>query len=299
MPIPQITSRERRFCRCWVRLQIGPTGDRVLAAAGVVYDIVVMQLHTEILGEGVDTWVVLHGLFGSGSNWTHFGRRWARDWRVFLVDQCNHGRSPRSAEFDYASMARDVQETLAVHGVERAGVIGHSMGGKVAMQLAADFPSLVSRMVVVDIAPRRYDARHTEIIDALKQLSAGETLSRVELDAELSHSVPCPVLRAFLLKSLVRRSDGRGWRWLLGLDEIRAGYASILAAPRLPAPCWVPALFVCGGESDFVLKTDEEPIRARFPDAEVARIPGAAHWVHTDAPNSFFSLVSSFMTFSL
>lgn len=257
-----------------------------------------MTLHTDIIGAG-PAWVILHGLFGSGSNWVQTARRLSPDYRLFLLDQCNHGRSLRAPVFDYRTMARDVKETLDAQGVEAVGIIGHSMGGKVAMQCAAMFPSLVTRLVVVDIAPRLYAPRHLQIIDALKRLAVDRDVCRVALDAALSEDIPCPVLRAFLLKSLVRcRAREKGWRWLLGIDEIEANYASILAAPDLPATCWVPSLFVCGGQSDFVSDADESRVLDQFPDALIHRIPSAAHWVHTDAPDAFHQVVASFLAAS-
>jgi esterase len=251
-----------------------------------------MRLALTALGEGPPV-LFLHGLFGQGRNFATIARPLAARARVLLPDLRNHGASPHARGMAYRDMAADLAETLDAEGIGNAAVIGHSMGGKVAMVLALQDPTRVSRLLVSDIAPRAYAgtlARHAEAMRALP-LSPG--LTRAAADAALAGAVPDAGVRTFLLHSL--RFDTTPPSWRVGLDAIIAGMADILAFPDATAPCDVPALFVSGERSDYITLEDRPRIRALFPRARFATVKGAGHWVHADQPEAFRAIVEAFL----
>ena len=244
-------------------------------------------LHHERHGAGGPPVVVLHGLFGSGENWRTPGRRLGeRSFGVLLVDLPNHGRSEHLPRLDLAAMAAAVRGLLDGLAIPSAHLVGHSLGGKVAMQLALETPHRVRSLAVLDIAPKPTAGENADILAALRALDPSRFASRGETDAALAAAVPDRGTRQFLLKSLERDERG-GFRWLLGLDGIAAGWEALQAAPALPpgaaAPA-LPALFVRGERSRYVADDDLPAIRALFPRAELVTIPGAGHWVHVDRP---------------
>ncbi|MDZ7749319.1 MAG: alpha/beta fold hydrolase [Halofilum sp. (in: g-proteobacteria)] len=251
-----------------------------------------MELHARIQGDGPPL-VLLHGLFGSNENLGGVARALADRFSVYGLDLRNHGRSPHGRRMDYPTLAADVRETLDAHALDRPAVLGHSLGGKTAMELALSTPERVSRLVVVDIAPIAYDHRHDQELEALHGLDLAALRSRADADEALAGQIPNPAIRQFLLKNLVRGDDGFEWRIPLG--TIHAEYASIAAAPPSTGPYDGPALFVRGGNSDYMPDTAESAIRERFPNARIETIPDAAHWLHVDAPEVFLNLVGSFL----
>lgn len=254
-----------------------------------------MDLHYERHGEGHGPpVVVLHGLFGSGENWRTPGRKLSAGFDVLLVDQRNHGRSPHSDRVDYPAMAADVRELLDRLGLERAHLVGHSMGGKTAMQLALETPDRVRSLVVVDMAPKQTHGENADILAAIRALDPRAIHSRGEADAQLAPAVPERGTRQFLMKSLERSDDG-GFRWILGLSGLQASWQALQAPPTgAPVPD-LPALFVRGARSGYVAEEDLPEIRRLFPRAEVATIPDAGHWVHVDQPERFLQVVEAFL----
>lgn len=251
-----------------------------------------MELHSRRAGEGPPL-VMLHGLFGSSENLGNVARELAGEFTVFGLDLRNHGRSPHGVGMDYATMAGDVLETLDSLGLESAVLLGHSLGGKTAMEVALSAPEHVNRLIVVDIAPVQYDRRHNEELEALRSLDLDGMTSRREADKVLSESLPIPAVRQFLLKNLVR-ADG-GLRWRIPIETIHDQYDHIAAAPPSPGPYEGPVLFVRGGNSDYVTNRHESVIHERFPNARIETIPDANHWVHVDAPDAFLKLVHDFL----
>jgi pimeloyl-ACP methyl ester carboxylesterase len=252
-----------------------------------------MRLALTALGEGPPV-LFLHGLFGQGRNFTAIARPLAARWRVLLPDLRNHGASPRAPGMAYRDMARDVAETLDAEGVGEAAVIGHSMGGKVAMTLALTEPARVSRLLVSDIAPRRYAGTLARYAEAMRALPLAPGLTRAEADSALAAAVPDAGVRAFLLHSL--RFDTSPPSWRVGLDGIIAGMGDILDFPALAARYEGPALFVAGERSDYIAPEDRALIRARFPRARFASVKGAGHWVHADQPEAFRRIVQAFLS---
>jgi len=252
-----------------------------------------MQLHFQECGQGPAV-ILLHGLFGSSDNWHPIAVRLAERFHVFALDHRNHGQSPHSAEMDYPVMAADVDRFFTARGLERARVIGHSMGGKTAMQLALHFPQRIHKLVVADMAPRAYAAAHDHIFTALLALDLPAFQTRAQLEAALAPDLPNPVLRRFLLKNLGRDAAG-GFRWKINLRDIAENYWRLREPVAGPAPFAGPALFLRGGKSKYVQPEDEPLIREWFPAATIQTIPAAGHWVHADQPGEFLKLVLDFL----
>ena len=251
-----------------------------------------MRLHFHEQGQG-EPLVILHGLFGSLDNWTAIARRLSDRFRVFTIDQRNHGRSPHCAEMSYPLMAEDLRKFLAVQSVPDTHLLGHSMGGKTAMQLALLHPGLVRKLGVVDMAPRAYAPAHERLLNALATLDLASLQDRHEAATALKADVPDVSVRRFLLKNLARDSDGH-LRWQFNLEGIRRSYAALNAALDAGRPYHGPALFIRGSRSDYVRDEDAPGILRLFPNAAFAAIPGAGHWVHADAPHIFADVAANF-----
>lgn len=233
--------------------------------------------------------VLLHGLLGQGRNFGALQRRLAAGRRVIALDLPNHGASPHAARMDYRSMAGDVAETLAERGIAGADVMGHSMGGKVAMMLALTAPVLVARLLVSDIAPVVYPPRYGALLAAMRAVPAGAP--RAVADATLAPAEPDPSTRAFILSN--RRPDGAGWR--IGVEGIAASIEAIMdwSAPA-GARFERPALFVSGERSNYIREENRPAIRALFPAARFLAVKGAGHWVHADQPDAFAAVLEGF-----
>jgi pimeloyl-ACP methyl ester carboxylesterase len=236
--------------------------------------------------------LIAHGLFGSGRNWGVIARRLADRREVLAVDMRNHGDSPRFATQSYADMAADLAEVIAAHG-GRADVLGHSMGGKAAMLLALTEGDMVNRLVVADIAPVAYFHDQTQHIVAMRGLDLSGLTSRAEADLRLAASVADPALRAFFLQSLDLKSSPPVWR--INLDVLEAEMPRIIGWPQVAGRFDGPALFLSGALSHYVLPEYRETIRALFPGARFAKLPGAGHWLHAEKPRAFEETVRVFL----
>ncbi len=250
-----------------------------------------MRLHYHETGSG-PTVLILHGLFGSGDNWARIGRALESEYRVVLADLPNHGSSPHIAHTDYLTLADAVAEFIAGRGEGAVRVAGHSMGGKVGMALALRHPEFVERLVVLDIAPKRYRASHFEILDAMAAVERERPDTRVEADRILGENgvEPAPV-RAFLLKSYrAGGADGTGWK--LNLAALREGYDDILDWPE-PARTGgaVPVTVIYGDRSGYVDEADRPRFEALFSQVRMARVDGAGHWLHAEKPEKVVELL--------
>lgn len=253
-----------------------------------------VDLAFESLGDGPPL-IVLHGLFGSGTNWRTVARRLSRHRRVLLVDLRNHGRSPHAPDMRYPTLAGDVESLLDRLEIDAVDVVGHSMGGKTAMCLALRSPARVSRLCVVDIAPAASGHDHDGPIGALRALPLEQVTRRADADALLRDAVPEAGLRAFLLQNL--EAGPSGYRWRIDLAAIEAALPDLVAWPE-PAPGSVyrgPCLFVRGARSDYVTDADVPGIRRLFPAARVHTVDGAGHWVHAESPDAFLAAVEPFL----
>jgi esterase len=250
-----------------------------------------MILNAVQTGEGPPV-VLLHGLFGAARNFGAVQRALAPRFRVIALDMRNHGDSPHAPDMRYTTQADDVHETLLSLGVDRAAVVGHSMGGKAAMALALRRPDQVGRLLVADIAPVIYRHGNNAIADAMAAIRLTPSLTRHAADAVLVEAVPRQDIRAFLLQNL---RFGALPHWRIGLDEIGASIADLEGWVELPGVYTGPTLFVTGAQSDYVLPEHRPGIRSFFPAARFVAIKSAGHWVHADNPAGFLSVLEAFL----
>lgn len=243
--------------------------------------------------------LILHGLFGTLDNWQTLARRWAEEAGLYVVstDLRNHGRSFHAPEHTYALMAQDVAQLLDHLALDpaRLTVLGHSMGGKVAMTLALTQPERLAQLLVVDIAPRFSNMEHQDdIVAGLQAVDLGGIQSRQQADAALGQHIRQPGVRQFLLKNLYRQEDN-SFAWRINLPVLAAGLAAIGEEITHAQPFLKPTLFIRGGTSDYITPDDKlHGIPALFPNSQVATVPDAGHWVHAEKPEEVFGLVKNF-----
>jgi esterase len=250
-----------------------------------------MILNAIQAGEGPPV-VLLHGLFGAARNFGAIQRAVAPRFRVVALDLRNHGDSPHEPDMRYPTLAADVRETLLSLGIERAAVVGHSMGGKTAMAMALRWPDLVGRLLVADIAPVNYQHGNDTIADAMVAIPLTASLTRQQADAALADAVPRADIRAFLLQNL---RFGTGPHWRIGLPEIAAAVPDLEGWNGVPGAYTGPTLFVTGANSDYVLPEHRPIIRTQFPKARFVAVKNAGHWVHADNPAGFLSVLEAFL----
>ncbi|MBU2961167.1 alpha/beta fold hydrolase [Citreicella sp. C3M06] len=235
--------------------------------------------------------VIVHGLFGSARNWGVIAKRLSDVRQVIAVDQRNHGDSPWTQTHGYEDMAADLAEVIEANG-GRADVLGHSMGGKAAMMLALSRPELVNRLIVADIAPVTYNHTQTQNIEAMRAVDLSRVERRSDAAQQLEAVLPDAGLRAFFLQSL----DIKERRWKLNLDLLASEMPKILAFPDPGSALFDgPTLFLSGADSDYVQRGHRDRIRALFPQARFAKIPGTGHWLHAEKPREFEAAVRTYL----
>ena len=253
-----------------------------------------MQLHSKILGEGKPL-LVLHGFLGMSDNWKTLGNKYTENgFQVHLIDQRNHGRSFHSDDFNYDILAEDIKNYAQHYELEEAIVLGHSMGGKTAMQLACSCPNLVEKLIVADIAPKFYPPHHQDIINGLKSLDFDKITSRSEADKELAKHLSNVGIRQFLLKNLYWVEKGKlGYRFNLEVLAERMEYVGENIAST--AIYEKPTLFLRGDRSEYISPTDYDDIKRHFPKAEIETVSNAGHWLHAENPTEFFEKSIAFL----
>lgn len=253
-----------------------------------------MILHSQIIGEGTP-FVILHGFLGMSDNWRTLGRKFAEQgYQMHLVDQRNHGRSFHHPEFSYRLMADDLLAYCDHHQLDRIVLLGHSMGGKTAMQFAVDHPSRVEKLIVADIAPKSYPQHHQDILKGLSELDFNVIASRGEADTALSHYVKEMGTRQFLLKNLYWKEKGQlGLR--INLPVLAQEVAAVGEALAEETTFEGPTLFVRGGTSGYIEDWDQLSISKHFPKAILETVAGAGHWVHAENPTEFYRIVMEFL----
>lgn len=262
-----------------------------------------MNLESEILnlffrksGSGKPL-VILHGLFGISDNWNSLAKQWSEHFTVYTLDLRNHGQSPHAEEWNYQVMAEDVVEFFGEEQLHDVILLGHSMGGKVGMRLALDFPQALSKLIVSDIAPRRYPENNRNVVEALLKVQPENLTSRKEAEAILAREGLDNSTAQFLLKNLHWKELEGGEKklaWRFNLDVIARKLDVVSEATDSPAPCEVETLFVRGERSNYITKEDEAEIKRIFPHSTVQTIPGAGHWIHADKPKEMFDAVMAF-----
>ncbi|MEM0941172.1 MAG: alpha/beta fold hydrolase [Bacteroidota bacterium] len=253
-----------------------------------------MKLHFRTLGEGYPM-IVLHGVFGSSDNWQTVGKDFADTYKVYLIDLRNHGKSPHSDVFNYDVMAEDLRELLHDEKLKEAYLIGHSMGGKVAMNFATKYPEKVKKLIVVDIAPKHYPPHHQQIFKGFKSVELNKLRNRKDADDQMASIISNFGIRQFILKNLEREKDGN-FKWKLNLKAIEKAAEEIgVGLEKKAANFKGDTLFVAGSKSNYILEKDHELIRSFFPKATILTIEGAGHWVHAEKPKELQTVVSNFI----
>jgi len=252
-----------------------------------------MELYYRTLGAGQPV-IILHGLMGSCDNWLTVSKPLAEKYELFIVDQRNHGRSPWAEEMNYDVMVNDLLEFIQQHHIINPVIIGHSMGGKVAMKFATEHPALLSKLIVVDIAPRYYAPHHQDVLAGLNAIDLNTLQNRVEADQILAAHISSPDVRQFLLKNLYRNEENQ-FAWRINLQVINEQIDHIGEALNTNATFDKPALFISGALSDYITDTDKPQIASAFPQSKVVVIPNANHWVQATQPLTFLNAVTEFI----
>lgn len=255
-----------------------------------------MELNYKSFGQGRPI-IFLHGLFGMLDNWQTFGKSMAEeDFLVYLIDQRDHGKSPFTDEFTYHILAQDLHEFMNNNWLHEAIIVGHSMGGKTAMQFAAEYPDMVDKLIIVDIAPKNYVGGHEAIFKALMSIDLSKATSRSEVSDHLYSQLPNEEESTiqFLLKNLQRNKEG-GYQWKMNVHVLHEFYHHILGNELTIDEVDVETLFVRGGDSNYIKDGDWENIKTVFTNSSLVTIEGAGHWVHAQKPDELFTALLSFI----
>jgi esterase len=251
-----------------------------------------VKLYFECRGQG-EPIIILHGLLGSSSNWSATSTMLGTQLQVFTLDLRNHGNSPHTSEFDYLSMAEDMKSFMDTQGLRHATILGHSLGGKVAMVFADRYPEMVDKMIIVDIAPKAYPVAHKALIEAMLAVDLNIYSKVNEVVAALATAIPSIQVRNFLAKNL--RKQDSNFIWKVNLRAVRDNINRLSERISLRNSFEQPVLFIRGNLSDYILEEDKASLCRIYPRAEIATIDGAGHWVHIDAKKSFVDKVLNFM----
>ncbi len=266
-----------------------------------------MKLFFRKTGKG-DPLIIIHGLYGSSDNWVSIAGMLAEHYTVFIPDQRNHGRSPHKNSHTYDDLKNDLATFMDDHHLEKATLLGHSMGGKTAMWFAADYPESVTRLIVADIAPKDYLSNHQtsqyhlhrKILQALKELDLKTVKTRKAADQLLARKIEDPRLRQFLLKNVTRKKSTDPFSWKINAEVLYVSMKEIVSGvnkqwfnDRIPITAY-PVTFIKGEKSPYILPDDETLIREIYPEARIIRIPEAGHWLHAEKPEWFVKAVMSY-----
>jgi pimeloyl-ACP methyl ester carboxylesterase len=254
-----------------------------------------MKLFYRQVGENGTPIIILHGIFGSSDNWLTIGKVLGETNQVYMLDQRNHGQSPRSDVFDYDAMAADLKEFIDDHKLESPILIGHSMGGKTVMQFAMNYPNSFSKMIVVDIAPKYYPVHHSMILQGLASINLKTLKSRTEANEQLMRFEEKEGVRQFLLKNLWRNPEKNNeFDWRINVPIITKNIDVVGHELSNEKAVNKPTLFIRGSESHYIQPEDERKIWELFPNYEIVTIEGAGHWVQADKPQEFIKIVIQF-----
>jgi len=252
-----------------------------------------MYLNYVVKGKG-EPLVLLHGLFGSLENLGVIARQLQEEYQVISIDLPDHGQSPHSAQFSFAGYAELVVNTLKQLGLESVSLLGHSLGGKIAMEIALNHPEMVNNLLVADIAPVSYKPRHQNVFAALKAVDLKNIATRQQADQAMSEFLSEAGVRQFLLKSLVKDEQGR-FAWRFNLDMLIRDYDVLSAGIESNSQYRSRVLFIKGANSDYITREHQEHITRLFPNAEAKIIANTGHWLHAEKPFVFAGIVSSFL----
>ncbi len=255
-----------------------------------------IDLHYKEFGKGFPL-IILHGLLGSLDNWQTVGRKLSEKFRVFIVDQRNHGKSLHTEEFNYHLLSQDLLRFMELHQIKKAYLMGHSMGGKTVMNFALQHPDRVEKLIVVDIAPSAYADHHHVIFDALFAADVAKAVSRDEVEERLRIKLNNdePIVQ-FLLKGLTRNEKNEGFHWKFNATALWKNYDIISAAVTSSRPFTGETLFIKGEKSDYINAANGVEIASLFPNYHLAEIKGAGHWVQAEKPTDFITATLNFLS---
>jgi len=252
-----------------------------------------VKLHFRTMGYG-ESLFIMHGVFGSSDNWQTLGKVFSEKNKIYLLDLRNHGKSPHSDDFDYDFMVADILELMDDEKIQSAHILGHSMGGKVAMNLATKHPERVKKLIVVDIAPKYYPPHHQQIFEGFNSVDLNSIESRKDADDQIKKVISDIGVRQFLLKNLERTKDG--FEWKLNVAAIQKAIENMGEGLEQKVSFDGQTLFIAGGKSDYIVSDDHEAILRVFPNAAIETIEGAGHWVHAEKPKELANSVLEFLS---
>jgi pimeloyl-ACP methyl ester carboxylesterase len=251
-----------------------------------------MKLFYREYGQGKPM-IILHGLMGSSDNWLPQAKMLGEHYHVWVVDQRNHGQSPHNNEFNYKVLSEDILNFIQEHHIDSPVIIGHSMGGKAAMNFALTHPDKLDKLIVVDIAPKAYDVRHDHIVEGLKAVPIDSVQSRQEANDALAPHISSEAVRQFLLKNLMRKPEG-GFGWRINLPVIDQSLEMISGGLVNEGMFEKMTMFIRGSKSDYILDDDREAIKKIFPNSTLVTME-TGHWVQAEKPEEFVQVVLSFL----
>ena len=253
-----------------------------------------MKLYSKKYGDNGQDLIVIHGLFGMSDNWNTLGKKFAKYCKVHLIDLRNHGRSPHSSDFNYDVMCEDILEYMQDHNIVTPIILGHSLGGKVVMKLAFTYPNKISKLIVADIAPRKYNTDfHQTLLRILLKIPLESFNSRQEVDNALAVFIENQAIRLFLLKNLYR-NENKKFAWRFNIQVLLEKVRNIQEAEFIKGVCRIPTHFIRGGNSNYITVQDELILRKHFIDFSLCTIEGSGHWLHAESPERFYDEVMGF-----
>lgn len=253
-----------------------------------------MKLFSKKYGKKGQDLIIIHGLFGMSDNWNTLGKRFAKYCKVHLIDLRNHGRSPHSEEFNYDVMCEDILEYMDDNNIKDPVILGHSLGGKVAMKCAFTHPNKIEKLIVADISPRRYNTDFVQnLLQTLYRLPLDNFQKREEIDDILSEIYTDRAMRLFLMKNLYRNNQ-KEFEWRFNIDVLLDKVSNIQEADFVKGVCTIPTHFLKGGNSNYITDEDEVIIEKHFSDYSIATLDEAGHWLHAEHPERFYNEVMGF-----
>ena len=236
--------------------------------------------------------IFLHGLLASAQNWQVVSKRLSNEYHTFCLDLPNHGHSMHSEASDYEFMLDELVKFIELKKIEKFHLVGHSLGGKLAMLYALKFPEKIEGLVIEDIAPKAYPMKYLPLMQVMDNLKLSQYTKRLEIDRVLEEHIPDKAVRLFLLTNLEKK--GERYEWRVNLKSLIANAENLMSFPINQSEYEKPTLFLCGSESDYVPKKDKTIIMKYFPDCEIYYIEGASHWLHAEKPDVFSIYLKSY-----
>tara|TARA_B100001250_G_scaffold375644_1_gene363353 strand:+ start:1463 stop:2233 length:771 start_codon:yes stop_codon:yes gene_type:complete len=253
-----------------------------------------MKLYSKIYGEKAQELIIIHGLFGMSDNWMTLGKKFAEHWKVHLIDLRNHGRSPHKKAFDYEVMCEDILEYIKGHNIRKPILLGHSLGGKVAMKFAFTHQDKIEKLIVADISPREYNTDFAQnLLRTLEKLPLENFKKREEIDDILSETYQDRAMRMFLMKNLYR-DEQKGFSWRFNIEVLLEKVSNIQGAPFIKGACNISTHFIKAENSNYITTEDEHIIKRHFTDFSIATVDDAGHWLHAEQPERFYNEVVRF-----